>query len=143
MPSDLTFKAMNLMHRVMLLTSFGLLGRKVLGMPVIELTTTGRRSGQARPVMLTVPVRDGDNLVLVASRGGDDHHPAWFLNLKANPEVQVAETGGPRRPMRARIADADERAELWPRVTAANSVYAGYQNKTDREIPLVILEPAP
>jgi deazaflavin-dependent oxidoreductase (nitroreductase family) len=80
-------------------------------------------------------------LVIVASRGGDDHHPAWYLNLLAEPKVTVSLQGGPKREMVARVASADERERLWPKVTAAYKGYAGYQSKTDREIPLVFLEP--
>lgn len=110
-------------------------------MPVVELTTTGRKTGRPRTVMLTSPVRDGDAIVVVASRGGDEHHPAWFLNLRDNPDVEVATKDAPRRPMRARVATPDERERLWPRVTADHENYAGYQSRTDREIPLVLLEP--
>jgi deazaflavin-dependent oxidoreductase (nitroreductase family) len=110
-------------------------------MPVLELTTTGRRSGQPRSVMLTSPVREGDTYVVVGSRGGDDHHPAWFLNLQADPDVEVSYQGQDRRPMRARVADADERARLWPKVTGGYKGYADYQAKTDREIPLVLIGP--
>jgi len=92
---------------------------------------------------LTSPLQEGTTLVVVASRGGDDHHPAWFLNLQQDPAVEVAMKGQPKQPMRARIASAEERARLWPLVTADHKNYAGYQTKTDREIPLVLLEPAP
>jgi deazaflavin-dependent oxidoreductase (nitroreductase family) len=141
MPSDMGLKAMNSIHRVVLKVSGGRLGWEAAKMPVLELTTTGRKSGQPRSVMLTSPVQEGTTIVVVASRGGDDHHPAWFLNLRDNPDVEVAFKGAPKRPMRARIADADERARLWPRVTADHKNYAGYQTKTEREIPLVLLEP--
>jgi deazaflavin-dependent oxidoreductase (nitroreductase family) len=110
-------------------------------MPVLELTTTGRKSGQPRSVMLTSPYQDGSTIVVVASRGGDDTHPAWFLNLQDKPEVEVAYKGAPRKPMRARVATPDERARLWPIVTADFKNYAQYQTKTTREIPLVMLEP--
>ena len=142
MPSDAALKAMNTIHRVILKVSFGHLGWSASNMPVLELTTTGRKSGQKRAVMLTSPLQEGDTYVVVASRGGDDTHPAWFLNLRDDPAVEVAVQGGPKRPMRARVATADERADLWPRVTADHQNYAGYQTKTDREIPLVLLEPA-
>jgi deazaflavin-dependent oxidoreductase (nitroreductase family) len=121
--------------------SFGHLGWDALSMPVLELTTTGRKTGEPRAVMLTSPLQDGDAIVVVASRGGDDHHPAWFLNLQAHPEVQVRLKGGPPQPMHARVASPDERARLWPQITAEHKNYAGYQSKTDREIPLVLLEP--
>jgi len=142
MPSDLQLKAMNAIHRALLAISFGRLGSSVGGMPVLELTTTGRKSGRPRTVMLTSPVQDGDAIVIVASRGGDDHHPAWLLNLRDHPDVEVAFAGKPKRPMRARVASPEERAALWPRVTADHEGYANYQTKTDREIPLVLLKPA-
>jgi deazaflavin-dependent oxidoreductase (nitroreductase family) len=141
MPSDFQLKAMNAVHRGLLAISFGRLGWKAGGMPVLELTTTGRKSGQPRTVMLTSPVQEGDAIVIVASRGGDDHHPAWFLNLRDKPEVEVKYEGKPKRPMRARIATPQERSALWPRVTAKYKQYGSYQTKTDREIPLVLLEP--
>lgn len=110
-------------------------------MPVLELTTIGRKSGEPRAVMLTAPVVDGDTIVIVASRGGDPTHPAWYLNLRDNPDVEVSLKHGPKRPMTAHIATADERATLWPRVVAAYKGYDGYQRKTTREIPLVVLTP--
>ena len=134
-------KTMNTIHRTVLMLSFGKIGWDAAGMPVLELTTVGRKSGEARSVMLTSPLQDGDTLVIVASRGGDEHHPAWFLNLQANPDVQVKWRGGAPKAMRARVATAKERAELWPKVTSKFKNYAGYQEKTDREIPLVLLTP--
>ena len=86
---------------------------------------------------------DADALVVVASRGGDDHHPAWFLNLRDDPNVEVVVEGRPSIAMIARIANAEQRARLWPLITAKYANYAGYQQKTDREIPLVLLEPSP
>jgi len=142
MPSDLQLKAMNAIHRGLLTISGGRLGWHAGGMPVVELTTTGRKSGQPRTVMLTSPVQEGDAIVIVASRGGDDHHPAWFLNLRDHPDVEVAFAGKPKQAMRARVATPDERAALWPRVTSEYKGYANYQTKTDREIPLVMLEAA-
>ena len=141
MPSDLILKTMNTLHRSILKLSGGRLGWEAANMPVLELTTTGRRSGQRRSVMLTSPVQDGTTIVVVASRGGDDQHPAWFLNLRDDPDVEVAMGGKPKRPMRARVATPAERANLWPRVTADHKNYADYQTKTEREIPLVLLEP--
>lgn len=133
---------MNVVHRAVLKLSRGRVGWQVGSMPVIELTTTGRKSGQPRTVMLTSPLQQGDAYIVVASRGGDDHHPAWFLNLRDNPAVEVKVGGGPRRPMRARIASAEERASLWPKIAAEYRNYAGYQARTEREIPLVFLESA-
>jgi len=142
MPSDLQLKTMNAVHRGLLLISGGLLGWRVGGMPALELTTTGRKSGNPHTVMLTSPTQEGDAIVIVASRGGDDHPPAWFLNLVAHPEVTVAFAGKPKQSMTARVATPQERAELWPRVTAGYRGYASYQKRTTREIPLVLLEPS-
>jgi deazaflavin-dependent oxidoreductase (nitroreductase family) len=141
-PSDLALKTMNAVHRTVLTLSGGRIGWSAANMPVLELTTTGRKSGQPRSCLLTSPVQEGDALVIVASRGGDDRDPAWFLNLRDEPEVQVALGGEEPAPYRAEIADAEERARLWPMITADHSNYAGYQRKTDREIPVVVLHPA-
>ena len=141
MPSDVGFKAMNFSHRILLKVSGGRLGWTAMDMPVLELTTTGRKSGQPRSVMLTSPVQEGPALVVVASRGGDDQPPAWFLNLRDNPDVEVKLQGKPRQRMRARVATPAERQRLWPLVIADHQNYAGYQTRTTREIPLVFLEP--
>src|SRR5580698_9554703 len=133
MPTDFQLKTMNAVHRTLLTLTGGHFGWKFYGMPVVELTTTGRKSGQPRTVMLTSPVQEGGAYVIVASRGGDDQPPAWFLNLRDHPEVTVAIGGKPKQAMRARIATPDERGALWPRVTAAYKGYAGYQTKTERE----------
>jgi deazaflavin-dependent oxidoreductase (nitroreductase family) len=133
---------MNAIHRTMLKVSGGRLGWRAQKMPVVELTTVGRRSGRAHSVMLTSPVQEGPSFVVVASRGGDDQHPAWFLNLRDNPDVEVRVHGGPREPMRARVADQEEGARLWPLITALHPPYADYRVKTLREIPIVYLEPA-
>jgi deazaflavin-dependent oxidoreductase (nitroreductase family) len=142
-PSDFSLKAMNFSHRVVLKLSGGRLGWKAMKMPVLELTTTGRKSGEPRTVMLTSPVQEGDTIVIVASRGGGDNHPAWFLNLRDKPEVEVKYQGKATQPMLAAVADDDERARLWPQITEAYKGYAGYQTKTEREIPVVLLTPAP
>jgi deazaflavin-dependent oxidoreductase (nitroreductase family) len=141
MPSDLVFKTMNTAHRVLLKLTGNRVGASFGGMPSLELTTIGRKSGTPRTVMLTSPLQEGETYVIVASRGGDDTHPAWFLNLRDNPAVQVRVVGQPERPMHARIASADERARMWPLIAARYRNYAGYQKRTDREIPLVLLEP--
>ena len=103
MPSDLLFKATNGLHRVVLKVSFGKLGWHALKMPVVQLTTTGRKSHQPRTVLVTSPRQEGDTVVIVASRGGDDTNPAWLLNLRDDPNVLgvgggFAQTGhgGPR-----------------------------------------------
>ena len=140
MPSDLALKAMNLVHQTVLKVTGGKVGWEAARMPVLQLTTTGRKTGQPRTVMLTSPLQEGSTFVVVASRGGDDEHPAWFLNLRDDPDVEVTTKGGNRRRMHARVASPEERARLWPRITAEHKNYAGYQTKTAREIPLVLIE---
>lgn len=141
MPSNISLKAMNAIHHLALGISGGRIGWNLLGMPVLELTTTGRRSGEPRSVMLTSPLQQGDTLVVVASRGGDDQHPAWFLNLQEEPRVDVRLSRGRRLAMTARVASPAERDQMWPRITAKYGNYADYQKRTNREIPLVVLEP--
>jgi deazaflavin-dependent oxidoreductase (nitroreductase family) len=140
-PTDFALKTMNAVHRAVLKVSGGRIGYQAAGMPVLELVTTGRRSGTQRAVMLTSPMRDGAAWVVVASRGGDDTHPAWFLNLRDNPHVQVAVQSAPRVPMLATVATPEERARLWPQIAGQFRNYAGYQKRTQREIPLVLLRP--
>jgi deazaflavin-dependent oxidoreductase (nitroreductase family) len=137
---DVFFKVSTGIHRAVFNISKGRIFGKAFGMPVVELVTTGRRSGKERSTMLAVPITDGDRLVLVASFGGDDRHPAWYLNLRANPEVR-ATIAGSTRTMIARIATEEERDELWPRITSVFEGYARYQTRTERPIPVVILEP--
>jgi deazaflavin-dependent oxidoreductase (nitroreductase family) len=142
MPSDTTLRAMNRVHRVLLGVSGGKLGWRLSGMPVIELTTTGRKSGKQRTTMLTSPYQEDATLVVVASRGGDDTNPAWFLNLREDPKVMVKLGPKPAVSMVADIASAGERARIWPIITGEHGNYAGYQRKTEREIPLVLLRPS-
>jgi deazaflavin-dependent oxidoreductase (nitroreductase family) len=141
MPSDLALKTMNAVHRGALKLTGGHRGWTAMEMPVLELTTIGRRSGKPRSVMLTSPFQEGTTFVVVASRGGDDQPPAWLLNLQANPDVEVSTRGKPGQPMTARVASPDERRRLWPLVIADHQNYADYQAKTDRELALVLLEP--
>ena len=109
------------------------------GAPICLLTTTGRKTGRPRTVpLLYLP--DGDGLVVVASRGGMTTHPAWYLNLLAEPDV-VVDLGTARRAMRARPASDEERARVWPRLVDAYEHFASYQRRTPREIPVVILGP--
>jgi deazaflavin-dependent oxidoreductase (nitroreductase family) len=132
-------KLMNAGHRLILAVT----GRRVLakpfGMPLVELHTVGRKSGLPRSCYLTAPIHDDHRLVLVASKGGDDRHPEWYQNLQAHPDAEVV-VDGQRRKIHARTADATERAEMWPKITASYKGYAGYQRRTSREIPVVICE---
>jgi deazaflavin-dependent oxidoreductase (nitroreductase family) len=137
---DLITRSMNVVHNTLQKLSGGRIGTTVFGMKAVQLHTIGRKSGQRRTVWLTSPVNDADRIVLIASKGGDDRHPDWYRNLTANPEVEITE-GDDTKPYRARTASPEEKAELWPQVTAAYKGYAGYQKRTGRDIPVVICEP--
>ena len=120
--------------------SGGRIGHRFPGAPpVLLLDHVGAKSGTRRTSAL-VYVRDGDSIVLVASKGGHPRHPAWFHNLRANPDVTV-QVGPKLIPVRARVANAEERTRLWPKAIETYRGYEGYQERTGREIPLVILEP--
>ncbi len=111
------------------------------GLPVLLLRSIGRKTGVERTAAL-VYLQDGNDLVVVASNGGSDKSPGWFFNIKKNADVGV-QIGRRRRRMRARVATNQERVRLWPLVNANNSNrYDGYQAKTKRQIPLVILSPS-
>lgn len=140
--TDVGGKAMNRLHRAILKVSGGRILATPFGMPAVELHTIGRKSGQPRTCMLTAPIHDDERVVLIASKGGDDRHPDWYRNLVANPDVEVV-IEGERRRLRARTATPEEKAELWPQVVAAYKGYAGYQKRTDRDIPVVVCEARP
>lgn len=111
----------------------------VRGAPVLLLTTVGRRSGRTyiKPLIYQ---QDGEDYVVVASKGGADTHPEWYLNLRENPKVEV-QVWGDRFPAHARTATPEERQRLWPRMVSVWPDYDSYQQKTQREIPVVILTP--
>jgi deazaflavin-dependent oxidoreductase (nitroreductase family) len=120
----------------------GLVGHRFPGAPPsLLLDHVGAKSGVKRTSVLSY-LRDGDDFVIVASKGGHPRHPAWFHNLRAHPDVTV-QVGTSRKPVHARVATPDERERLWPKVVEIWGGYAGYQRRTEREIPLVILEPRP
>jgi proline iminopeptidase len=108
------------------------------GVPTLVLTTAGRKTGQERKFALIYREIDG-NHVIVASKGGADNHPGWYLNLLADPEVKV-QVKADKYAARARTAEGDERAELWKQMAEVWPDYDNYQKKTDREIPVVVLE---
>jgi deazaflavin-dependent oxidoreductase (nitroreductase family) len=137
---DVIFKIVTRIHRGMYDISKGKFGGSAGKMPVLKLITTGRKSGDKRITMLTAPVLRDDEVIIVASFGGDDRHPAWYLNLQANPDAEI-ELRGQARKVRARVAEGDERAELWRAITTKYANYAAYQTKTDRVIPVLVLEP--
>jgi F420H(2)-dependent quinone reductase len=114
-------------------------GRFPLGPSMLLLDHVGAKSGKKRTSPLLY-VRDGNDLVIVASKGGSPRNPSWFHNLRANPDATV-QVGSRRAPVTARVATAAERKRLWPEVVGAYRGYAGYQERADREIPLVVLEP--
>jgi deazaflavin-dependent oxidoreductase (nitroreductase family) len=138
--TDTFMKSMNVAHRGLLFVSGGRLGGKIGSMPAVELHTVGRKSGERRSTMLTAPIHADERYVLVASKGGDHRHPQWYLNLVADPDVELT-VAGRTIEMTARTATADEKAELWPEIVAAYKGYEGYQRRTDRDIPIVICEP--
>jgi deazaflavin-dependent oxidoreductase (nitroreductase family) len=110
------------------------------GAPCIILTTTGAKSGQLRRTPL-IRVRDGDNYLVLASMGGAPTSPNWYFNMVANPEVTVQDRAEVHD-LVARVASPEEKAALWPIATAVWPAYDDYQAGTDRDIPLVICEPA-
>jgi len=138
MPAGM-LRAMGKLNVPLYRISRGRLMGKIGKAPVLLLTSTGRRSGQPR----TTPVcylADGERLIVIGSNAGNERTPAWSHNLKDNPEAEV-EVGGERRKVRARVAEGDERAELWRR---SNEQYAGfdaYEARTSRDIRLFVLEP--
>ena len=136
---DGSAKLMNLAHRLVLTTTGNRLLAKPFGMPLVELHTTGRKSGLPRSCYLSAPIHDDRRVVLVASKGGDDRNPDWYQNLQAYPDAEIV-IDGERQRIRARTADAAEKAELWPKIVAAYKGYAGYQRRTTRDIPVVICE---
>ncbi len=119
--------------------SGGRIGGSLAGSPVLLLTTTGRKSGQQRTAPV-VYLADGERQVVIGSNAGHSKTPAWSLNLKANPEAEV-EIGRKRRPVRARVAEGEERAELWRRINQQYSGFDDYEARTDREIAVFVLEP--
>jgi deazaflavin-dependent oxidoreductase (nitroreductase family) len=119
--------------------SGGRVGGTYRGAPVLLLHHTGRRSGQNRvSPLLYLP--DGERFVVVGSKGGSHKHPAWFLNLR-EMEFTTVEVDGSKRDVSVRVATAEEKAQLWPRLVELYGDYANYQRRTEREIPLVILTP--
>lgn len=105
---------------------------------MLLLDHVGAKSGKRRTTPLAY-LEHGDDHVIVASKGGHPRHPAWFHNLNANPDTTI-QVGSRRIPVRARVASSEERAQLWPEVVELYGGYEDYQRRTEREIPLVILE---
>ncbi len=134
---DRSAKRLSTIHRVLYRTTRGLIGRRLVDNDMCLLTTTGRRTGKPHTVPLLY-LRDGRRLVVIASWGGRDRHPEWYLNLLANPGATV-QVLGERWPVVAATAGAEDRDVWWPRVLSAYDGYAVYESRTDREIPIVFL----
>ena len=134
---SLRVKTLSAIHRSIYSASGGRVGNRIAGMPVLLLTTKGRKTGKRRTSPLTYFEEHGA-IVLVASYGGRPYNPGWFENLVAAGEAEVT-IGREQRSVSGRRATPDERARLWPRIVETYDGYAKYQAKTSREIPLVIL----
>jgi len=126
-------------HTTLYKASRGRIGGTAYGVPVVLVESVGRKSGKRRTHPL-ICREDGGNLVVVASKGGIDRHPAWYLNLKAQPET-TAWWKGEKRRVRARDAKDSERGRLWQMMVEAYPPYESYQRRTDRRIPVVVLDP--
>jgi deazaflavin-dependent oxidoreductase (nitroreductase family) len=133
-------KVLGTIHRWLYRRSSGKWGRTFFGSPILLLTTTGRKTKRSRTWPLTY-LSEGDRLIVIASNGGQPTHPAWYLNLLANPRVDV-QLGDQIHEMIAQAAEGDERTRLWTRAIQEYPAYASYQRKTAREIPIVVLRPA-
>jgi deazaflavin-dependent oxidoreductase (nitroreductase family) len=127
------------LHAAVFRATGGRVGGRMVGSPVLLLVTTGRKSGQKRTTVLLY-LQDGGRYVIVASNGGTAKHPVWWLNLQADPEATV-EVGGRKIHVRAAEARDEEKARLWQKLVRMYPSYEDYQKKTDREIPVVVLEP--
>jgi deazaflavin-dependent oxidoreductase (nitroreductase family) len=118
----------------------GRIGHRFPGFPpFLVLEHVGAKSGKVRTSPLGY-VRDGENVILIGSNGGGPKNPAWLYNLQANPAVRVW-IGSEEKDVLAHVAGADERGRLWPKMLEASDVFSDYQRRTERQIPLVVLEP--
>jgi deazaflavin-dependent oxidoreductase (nitroreductase family) len=138
-PSTMATKLITRTHIALYRRTGGKLGGRFRGSPVLLLTTTGRRSGQLRTMPL-LHIVDGNRKVVVASYAGAEHHPAWYHNLLAHPEVTV-QAGSSIQQMRAEVADSAERARLWSPLVAMYPDYDNYQARTERQMAVVVLTP--
>ena len=138
--SDRLLKSINAFHGWVLKVTGGRVGWSADGMPVLRLTTIGRRSVQPRTVLLSSPIQFGDDWIVVGSKGGGERHADWFVNLRDNPRVTVETKKYGSREVTARIATADEKAVWWPQAVAKFRHYGEFQSRTTRDIPMVVLK---
>ena len=134
---DTFSRAATKLHEQLIRRTGGRFGGSMFKQPIMLLTTTGRRSGQPRVTPLLC-IRDGDRFLAIGSNGGDDRTPQWVRNLEAQPDASI-EVEGETIPVRATIATPEEKKVLWPKATAAYKGYDGYQRRTSRDIPVIIL----
>jgi deazaflavin-dependent oxidoreductase (nitroreductase family) len=137
-PRPQTIKRIGKLHVRLYRATWGLVGSRMDGLDILLLTTTGHKTGRARTVPLPY-FRDGARYVLVASFGGNAQNPAWVTNLSTHPEVRI-QVGRRRMAARAQVASGAERERIWSQITTDYPRYRVYQQKTEREIPLVVLE---
>ena len=137
--NQMLMKTIGKVHSALYRLTSGSLGAKLGGRPMLLLTTTGRKSGKSRTTPLQY-MTDGENMVVVASNGGNQRHPAWWFNIDANPEA-TAQAGKVTQRVRAETANEEERARLWPILVEGYPGYQGYEDETERTVPVVILRP--
>ncbi|MGI8910595.1 MAG: nitroreductase family deazaflavin-dependent oxidoreductase, partial [Rubrobacteraceae bacterium] len=125
------------LHAAVYRATGGKIGGRMVSSPVLLLITTGRRTGEQRTTPLLY-LQDGDGYAIVASNGGTSGHPAWWLNLEADPEAKI-EIGGKKIRVRSSEAMGEERRRLWERLVGMYPAYEDYQRRTDRTIPVVCL----
>ena len=142
-PTKLFWRSFNQLtraHTVAYKASRGLVGHHIPGIPpMLLLDHVGAKTGKKR----TTPVaymQIGDDTVIVASQGGRPRNPGWYHNLRANPDTTI-QIGSRRIPVRAKVASPQKRSVLWPKVVEMYGGFEGYQKRTERQIPLVVLEP--
>jgi deazaflavin-dependent oxidoreductase (nitroreductase family) len=138
-PANLALKLGTIVHSGVYRATGGRLLGRMGRSPILLLNTIGRKSGKKRATPLLYVVEDED-FVIIASKGGTPSHPAWYLNLKANPDATV-EVGNGKVRVRAEEADGEEKERLWKKMAQMYPTYDDYQKKTKREIPLLVLHP--
>jgi len=138
--SDRIFGTVLTAHQWIYNRSGGRVGASLAGRPMLLLRTVGAKTGKPRTAALLY-VRAGDDYAVIASKGGDDRHPGWFHNLRADPDVEI-QVGTDTVPVRATVAEGAQREQLWEAADQVNKgQYTTYQSRTDREIPVVVLTP--